>query len=173
VLLYTRPVKGAGPTSSLWSWDGTSWTRLADGPEPASSGDLLYDGRRVLLVGGSDATAPTETWAWAGGAWSRLSPATPLPALGIAGTAYERQHRLVVVLLRGAAGMETWVWDGAGWARLHPANEPPLSTGGWLLWDQRASSLVWYGPAQADGRTQIWRWDGRDWTLVATERGVG
>jgi hypothetical protein len=172
VLLYVSQGKVGGWASSLWGWDGTSWTRLADGPEPSISGDLLYDGRRVLLVGASGGTPARETWAWAGDSWSRLSPATDLPTLGIAGAAYDSSHGRVVVLLEGAARTETWVWNGVTWSRLHPAHQPPLSAGGRLVWDNRASGLDWYGSAGAGGSVPIWRWDGRDWTVIAKEGGV-
>lgn len=172
VLLYVSPWKPGGLASSLWSWDGTSWTRLDDGPGPSIPGQLLYDGRRVLLVGAPGGASASETWVWAGGSWSRLSPATDLPTLAMAGAAYDSSRGRVVVLLDGTVRTETWVWDGVTWSRLHPAHQPPLSQGGLLYRDRSGSRLDWYGPAEADGSTQMWRWDGRDWALVARERGV-
>ena len=147
-----------GETDALWRWDGRSWTKLANGGV-AASGRLVFDGRRVLLVG------QQGTWAWDGRAWSRLSPATPLPALPIAGAAFDGVRRRVVALVAGPAGPETWTWDGATWSRAHPAHEPVLSPGGRLVGGGGAG--LWFDGAQ------LWAWDGRDWTLAGRKGGHG
>ncbi|HEX5073451.1 MAG TPA: hypothetical protein VFW03_09605, partial [Gemmatimonadaceae bacterium] len=70
-----------GVLNDLWSWDGTSWKKLADsGPEPRVMGYIAYDKQRdrIVLFGGRrgvpDNSDLADTWEWDGATWRRVSP---------------------------------------------------------------------------------------------------
>jgi hypothetical protein len=69
----------AEDTMDTWTWNGTSWTRLAPAasPPPRDGFGLTYDSGRslVVLAGGFPfgAADPTSTWGWNGVTWSNLS----------------------------------------------------------------------------------------------------
>lgn len=67
----------------FWAWDGTAWTRLNPLPTPAprNSAHFAFDGRRLLLYGGSvpqpggppgSLTLCNELWAWEESVWKQL-----------------------------------------------------------------------------------------------------
>ncbi len=69
--------RGGGVLSDTWEWDGVSWrnkTPSGGGPGPLTGHAMAYDGRGVILFGGSP-DAPNkkcraETWRWDGKAWA-------------------------------------------------------------------------------------------------------
>ena len=112
---------GASTLGDLWSWNGTSWTRLStSGPPPRDDAVLAFDGRRqrlVLFGGRSGQTLLADTWEWDGTAWSKLAiDSAPSPRFWHS-TAFD-SARGVTVLFGGYDGSdagETWEWDGVGW----------------------------------------------------------
>jgi hypothetical protein len=59
-----------------WEWDGTEWKEIhaMPAPSPRSSPAGAFDGKRVLVFGGTGEPAAllSDTWAWDGSAWSKL-----------------------------------------------------------------------------------------------------
>lgn len=68
--------------SDTWHWDGATWTQVAGGGPPATSGSAMaFDGQRAfcVLVGGWNGTLNGQDWEWDGTSWtpgSRTAPFT-------------------------------------------------------------------------------------------------
>jgi hypothetical protein len=86
VLFDGGDCNSCGGPGQTWSWNGTTWTRLAPRASPPASGgwSMAYDmaTATVLLYGGMSygypmVTALDETWSWNGTTWTRLSPGPP------------------------------------------------------------------------------------------------
>lgn len=176
-----------GRVRDMWAWDGRCWAvlRPADGqlPSARSRGFIAHDPdhQRILLFGGQgqDAPALRQFWSWAGGRWTRL-PDAPMSATSSDGAmAYDgARHQLVLLITpssvrngnRTAASlpMETWLYDREAWRRAAPAHPFPYNP-------SAAVSSAAFDPASqhvlvartASGPTEIWSWDGQDWSLTA------
>jgi hypothetical protein len=107
------------PQGDTWEWDGWKWASAADtGPAPRWGHVMAYDGKSVLLYGGTKGnTYPDDlfgdTWAWDGKYWTQLQDIGPsarsFPAMG------HDSARGRVVLFGGYSGAQavvrdTWEW---------------------------------------------------------------
>jgi len=128
--------------SDMWSFDGTSWTKLDVSATPgirfgAQVGVNPVSGR-VLLFGGLVARP-------------RASDPT--------GKTLEQVYL-----------NDTWEWNGAGntWTQITPSDatpEPEKRENGSLTWDPIAQKMVLYaGYAEGFYRSDLWTWNGVDWT---------
>jgi hypothetical protein len=68
---------------------------------------------------------------------------------------------------------DTWEFDGQIWWRHSPAHSPPAVYGHTMTFDEARGVVVLFGGKngwRAGHRfiSDIWEWDGRDWTQVAT-----
>jgi hypothetical protein len=66
-----------GMLGDTWSWNGTTWQKLADtGPEPRAMGYLAYDRNRdrIVMFGGRRGWPDdlNDTWEWDGATWKRV-----------------------------------------------------------------------------------------------------
>lgn len=69
-----------GMAGETWSWDGTTWRRLATtGPAPRALAQMAFDRKRgVMVLFGGRIRYPLdsdETWEWNGTAWRRVGGA--------------------------------------------------------------------------------------------------
>jgi hypothetical protein len=150
-----------------WSWNGTDWTRLRPAHLPSFViGTLVFDGKRLVLIGGSPDGNRLETWGWSGSDWTlldaRRGSITPfLPA-----AFHARTQK--VVLFGGGPGDDTWTWDGSKWARQHPKHSPAVDPRQ-LVYDKVLAKVVTVG-GLSDGEAikGVYAWDGSDWTAIGT-----
>lgn len=170
-----------GPAQT-WSWDGTTWTRLADllitdveGPQafafdPVSGHALLLSSLKPATGSGS----ATRMWMWDGHTWALGRPPSAFAdtageaRLATVGTGPSgRTGRGVLALLEDGRGSHmTWLWDGVTWSQ--------RASGGTLSYDPQLSSTMAEDPTTGDvvliaaadsGRRdgQTWLWDGATW----------
>jgi len=161
-------------SNELWSWDGSSWRRLAaDGPSPRRDAFFVFDSarERAVLFGGvtkfSPTTVASDTWEWDGSAWKQVATTGP-SGRQIAGGGYDAQRRRVV--LYGGSGTDhfatttdTWEWDGASWARRATTGAGPLQVPGPAVFSESRKALVMLVGDFSSGPTQFWQWDGTSW----------
>jgi hypothetical protein len=123
-------------------------------------------------------------WSWAGGQWTRLgdSPASPNNLGG--GVGYDAaRHQLVVVAMPPAFrvgwddpspfSMDTWLHDSS-WHRADPVHKLPFIGSTDMVFDPMSGHLLI--PRMLSDTSEVWSWDGHDWSLTAeqipTHRGV-
>ena len=137
---------GLGPLNDTWTWDGTSWTQVADsddpgctttctgGPPTTVSGSMAYDppSNQLILFGGGGYNS-NATWNFDGTAWTQLADGTdpgctdsctlsPPPRSG-SGLEYDPAVQQLV-LFGGLDGNgftllnDTWTWDGTAWTQV-------------------------------------------------------
>jgi hypothetical protein len=174
----------------LWVWDGGCWARVqARGDAPgdrAAAGLTTYDpdGKRVLLFGGTPNDL-RQVWSWADGQWTRLADSPASPSIIGGAIAYDvARHQLVVAVMppafRGGLddprvfSMDTWLWDGGTpWRRADPAHKLPFRPES-MVFDPSTNTVL--ASRLIGATTEVWSWDGRDWTLalaqIPTYRGV-
>src|SRR5262245_9610652 len=162
-----------------WSWDGTTWRRLAPAHVPAArwafglATDMFR--QRIVLHGGSsdllgaNATR-TDTWVWTGSDWIRLvTNSGPRPVLEF-GFAFD-WSRGVMVMFGGdplvGFTSDTWLLLDDVWIRDPVPQSPALRTACPLAYDVARRSIVmfggWDGAAIADTWSYtvpaVGRWD--------------
>jgi hypothetical protein len=139
VLFDGGDCNSCGGPGQTWSWNGTTWTRLAPPASPPASGwssPMAYDPatQTVVLFDGGECNScggPGQTWSWNGTTWTRLAPRASPPASGGWSMAYDMAT--ATVLLYGGMSYgypmvtaldETWSWNGTTWTRLSPGPPP-------------------------------------------------
>jgi hypothetical protein len=141
------------PPVGTWSWDGTTWTQLADvGPPQRVLSPLAYDAsrQRVVHFGGLNvgATPARDTWEWDGNTWEQVEDIGPGSRYGHAMTGTAG-----ATLLFGGEDLETgpgellrdtWTWDGKRWHQRQDMGPSPR----WmpaLSWDAARNRAVLFG----------------------------
>ncbi len=135
---------GLGPSNDTWTWDGTSWTQVADSGDPGCtntctasppetiSGSLAYDvpANQLILFGGGEYNS-NATWNFDGTTWTQVADATdpgctdtctssPDPRSG-AGMEYDPAVQQLVLFggLDSSTNLnDTWTWDGTTWTQV-------------------------------------------------------
>jgi hypothetical protein len=144
---------GLGPLNDTWTWDGTSWTQVADSGDPGCttactdsppttvSGSMAYDlpANQLILFGGGGYNS-NATWNFDGTAWSQLADGTdpgctdtctssPPPRSG-SGMEYDPAVQRLVLFggLNDATSFssvnDTWTWDGTAWTQVDDDADP-------------------------------------------------
>jgi hypothetical protein len=155
-----RTLVWEGQARHTWSWDGNDWTQLQPGHIPGIwSGKLIFDGKRLILCGGSFDGNRRETWGWNGVDWSLIAsghaPDLPMPA------AFHATTGKVVA----SGGGDTWTWDGMKWGREHPAHSPADGPRH-LFYDKALNRVVGFVGTDQGAITGIYGWDGSDWSAL-------
>jgi hypothetical protein len=147
-----------------WSWDGNDWTQLQPAHIPGLwEAKLVFDGKRLILNGGSLDGNRMETWGWNGIDWS-LVAAGHAPDFPFLPAAFDAASGKVVVY-GGGPGDDTWTWDGMKWGREHPAHSPAARPRH-LLYDKALSRVVGFAATDQGTITGIYGWDGSDWSAL-------
>jgi hypothetical protein len=153
--------------TDTWSWDGTNWTQLAQGPSLFGAVGTFDMARGELLVFGTPLTGPpAQTWALKGNGWRRLQPTSSPTARGQESIAYD--YATERVLLFGGWSQsqgylnDTWSWDGTNWTRLQPLHSPSPRMGASMCWTSLGTVLFAGYPLIAD----TWLWGGSDWAAA-------
>jgi hypothetical protein len=174
-----------GQEQATWSWDGTDWTRVADGPTTfwagAPDAAMAYDQTRgrVLLYGLTSQPLPNQasgsrpggpqTWTWTGSRWQAMNPRhSPGPRI-YTSMAYDPNTRKVL-LFGGVLAQtmfdyldDTWMWDGSDWTQLAPAHSPAPRGNTTTVPYAAQSRLLLVGGNDTADRPDAWAWDGLDW----------
>jgi hypothetical protein len=178
-----------GQEQATWSWDGSDWTRVADGPTTfwagAPDSAIAYDASigRVVLYGlvaqagancwvASTQCSP-QTWTWNGTTWQTMNPRHSPPPRLYSNMAYDPTTGRV--LLFGGHSIpdtpnhylgDTWGWDGSDWTQLSPAHIPPPRQSPALVTYAARSRVLMVGGAEEGELSDAWAWDGHDWTPI-------
>ena len=175
---------GRGQTNDkTWEFDGSAWTKVADGGPPARQAFVMvFDERRartVVFGGIGVATPPTppsplgDLWEFDGRTWTRITAANGPSPRHSAGAAYDsKRGRVIVFGGFGADGMlgDTWAWDGRAWTRLADASPtgPDARGMGYLAYDRKRDRVVLFGGRKGwpIDLNDTWEWDGAAWKRV-------
>ena len=164
----------------VWSWDGTTWTKVAGGglndswPFSASHyGEVssLAADNDYLYAGLGAGSADGEVWRYDGTSWIKIGGDSinsgwtnyveNIYAMGIYG------GNLAVGLGRSAGDGEVWQWDGTAWAKI---GGDGLS-GSWAS-SYSVETMTIYdnqlcvGLGNVTGSAALWCWDGTTWTNI-------
>jgi hypothetical protein len=157
-----------GPAAT-WTWDGTTWTRVADVPLGATETvqALASDptsGHVLLLTDVYPPSSPpphpsphtslfaTHTWTWDGRTWTLRHPSQSFPVVptqfagsgptlaSIGVGAADRLRRGVLAVLETPDGVaNTWLWDGSTWSQQAAGTTPPYYPVGATMAEDAAS----------------------------------
>ena len=162
----------------LWSWDGSTWSWLANEPPP---------GPRVLIIGilesagiaydpdvsGVLAVNETGTHLWDGSSWQDLTYSGPSRRVH-AQLVYDPARHVVVLFgggdyaTNGTYLNDTWTWDGKRWHQQTPSSSPDIGLlGANLVWDNARQVVLLFGGMRDTTTDRVvsatWAWDGSDW----------
>jgi hypothetical protein len=126
-VMYGGYITNVGYSRETWEWDGSAWTRRADGPPGNERGRMAYDPVRQVSVYASvmfsGGVYHPETWEWDGrgaGTWTARQ-VTGMPDLGTFAMDYDPRVGAVVAALSGlnnGGPSSTWKWTGTVWEPL-------------------------------------------------------
>ncbi len=132
VILFGGNVSGPAASDETWELVGDEWDQLSPSTTPTARifHRMIYDGTRVLMMGGSDDTGATEydeTWEYVGGDWNELTGLTPIAS----GTSHVIRHEMVwddggsraLALIPTTGGDRTWEFSSGDWSLLTLATE--------------------------------------------------
>ena len=167
----TEDGSAAGDRASTWSWNGTSWSRVAtSGPSARHDASMVYDAsrQRVVLYGGRSGSFPnevllTDTWEWNGTVWSRVADTGP-SARAHQHIAYDRSRSRTV--LYGGFDIPTqtelrdiWEWNGATWTKAN-ASGPSNSVAVGVGYEEGASLTLLVSLDNATSKIVVDAWNG-------------
>jgi hypothetical protein len=141
------------PPVGTWTWDGSTWTQVADvGPPQRVFAALAYDASREGAVhfGGlnRDGTFERDTWEWDGNAWEQVADIGPLPRYGHGMTGTAGATLLFGGVRPGGPPYEllqdTWTWDGSRWHQRQDMGPSPRVYPA-LSWDGARNRGVLFG----------------------------
>jgi hypothetical protein len=194
--------------NDTWTWDGTSWSQVADSSDPGcttscigspparSGGAMAYDpaiGKVVLFGGLGDAT--NDTWTWDGTSWTQVADGgdpgctttcTDSPPPTISGAmAFDVPANQLIMFGGGEYnGNATWNFDGTTWTQLDDGTDagctdactssPPPRSGAGMEYDPAVQAVVLFGGLNNfTNVNDTWTWDGTAWTQVDDDADPG
>ena len=157
-----------------WRWNA-GWTPLEDGtplvpPRFSAAAAVDLAGRRMLVHGGTENTATTQSSMMWSGTWQRFSNTAADSSPGRVSNAamtYDTARRQFVHFggfntTTSSTVNDTWVFDTA-WSKKLPAGTLPAPRlGHVLVYDAARERTVLFG---GTGFDDTWLWDGTQWTL--------
>lgn len=165
--------------ADTWEYDGSVWTKVADGvPHKSYGPGMAFDSTRksVMMVAGQtdNANAWREAWTWDGSTWLRESTAGPTNGYGVSFD-YDRTrgHGVLfggsVIFGNVARFNNTWTWNGLVWTQLNPVNKPSVRRFAPMVFDPARDAMVLFGGDGANGvfANDTWTWNGTNWTQLA------
>jgi putative Ig domain-containing protein/IPT/TIG domain-containing protein len=162
-----------GSTNSTWTWDGSTWTRVATTaiPSGVSEAQMAYDASTKQLI--LFATSGT-TWNWTGSNWVRLTPATSPPPTRQDSLAYDGATSQLVLFggqksVGGSTTIsgDTWTWNGVTWTQQHPAASPSARLGAGMAYDPASSQMLLFGGSSGQSAlADTWNWTGTTWAKL-------
>lgn len=153
----------------VWTWNGRSWTQLANAPHFSDAAAAYDEVRHVVVVLGA-AREGVGTWTWDGSAWKLASSGAPYPRIAPS-ICFDRSHG--TVLLFGGSGLtplnDTWLWNGTAWTEQSPAHKPAARFLSATACGTRP--LVFGGLGSfsvSPPLSDTWTWTGSDWQQLLT-----
>ncbi len=179
VLLFggaRRMPDGTGRDSTLWSWNGSSWSSQTTALAEPANDAAAYDPERNRLVmhGGSGLGAGVEldeTLEWDHHAWQLIRSAGP-GARAHHAMVYDAVRKQIVLFGSSddTPDTDTWGWDGHAWKKLASDGPPARGVYGVAFDTQRGVTVI-FGGCCARGVGLLgdtWEWDGQRWTHILT-----
>jgi hypothetical protein len=164
VLLFGGVDNSNAELDDLWSWNGSTWTRLAATTGGREMGTDMYatptDVFSVSPAGRVQRLSDTR--------WVPVSPSTT-PARALAAYAYDSARGRLVRFgggdAPGQAARETWEFDGQSWT-LVSTQGPSARFFPSMAYDPLGGVTVLFGGLSLSEQKldDTWEWDGRDWT---------
>ena len=181
---------GGSPVNELWAFDGTSWSlktanNAAGSPPARDKAGVCWDPSRgkLIVFGGESASGALldDTWEWDPNtnAWSQIMTVTNPPARRWLAIGYHPGTQ-EVLLFGGldAAGVhlnDTWsLVGGLVWVNYTPSVVPSTRRQHSLVTRPDFGDLILCAgqdasfTAPANWRTDVFSWNGSDWTLIPT-----
>lgn len=173
----------------IWSWDGRTWSRIADNPvqEPfataaadPASGQIAFGG--IGQTGACSCTPPPAInlggdYVSSGGAQTWTPAAGDTPSWGRAATAYDPiSQRIITTDGSGQVSLQwTYAWDGHQWTRIIETDVPigqhdpaqPFGPCNAATDDAAGRIVLACEPAPALASAATWTFDGKAWQSVA------
>ena len=162
------------PSSTIWEWDGKSWTRRNNTVWPPRRvfEAMAYDAvrKRWVLFGGYPAIGLylNDTWEWDGNTWQQQSPLVSPPARRGALMTFDGSTGQVVLVSgydKVTWFQDTWTYDGKTWTQIGTAL-PPNTYPEALAYDALRERLVMFGTPSNRPYSSLAEWDGSAWNLV-------
>lgn len=157
-------------TTSTWTFDGATWTRVATANNPPGrSRAMAYDpdSSVVMLYGGGFNGVPDDTWTWDGTTWTEKHPATTAGGCALDQLAYDAAVRQMILLCQSSAGVSMWSWTGATWTQLHPSAMPPAAWQPMMTYDAIRGELVYFCQPKASPAPETWTYANGNWKKAA------
>lgn len=177
-MMFGGYLEDGTPTAETWLLRDQTWQRLSTlaSPPPRGAAGLAWDGREILLFGGSASLGSDQvmrdTWTFDGVSWTRV--ATPVaPSARSVGPAMVGDPRGVVLYggyspsdpgSQGGNLGDTWRWhtSSRSWARVAAGGPGPRRTH--LVWEPRAGHVLLVGGAAEVLHDDVWALsDGDRW----------
>jgi Galactose oxidase, central domain len=164
----------ASVLDDTWTWNGSDWAQQQPKTSPPTQAApaMAYDGATstVVLFGGGSSLLQNDTWTWNGSNWARQAPRTSPPGREEASMAYDGATSTVVLFGGLGADMalnDTWAWDGATWTEQVPK---PGVVGTLNSVTCTGARNCWAVGSPTTGNSSfIYHWNGRSWTVVASQ----
>ncbi|MCP4417008.1 MAG: hypothetical protein GY805_10320, partial [Chloroflexi bacterium] len=146
--------------NETWEFDGADWaviTTTTQQPNAVYGADMVYDGSRILLFGGSDVTdAPlAETWTFNGTDWTQLAPTTSPPNRTNHTLVYNSANGDIYLFGGNDGGVyfnDLWRFDGANWSEMTIAGQlPPARALHGMAYDANDNAILMFGGRNASG----------------------
>lgn len=183
VVMYGGEHEGVA-LGDTWEFDGNAWTQVMTSPAPAprSHHVMAYDPERSVIVmagGQANPLQPTnpmptsDTWELDGTTWREVTGAS---FAFISSAAAFDPATDSVIAFGGYSGVPatssdlTLRFTGQQWQALSVAGPPQAREGAVMLTDPVRDDVVMiggYNRASIQIFTQVQRWDGATWTLLA------
>ncbi len=167
--------------AEVWSWNGTTWTKIGGDTLNSSWDSVSYEGVYSLaddgtnLYAGLGSTAgDNEVWKWNGSAWSKIGG-------DAVNSGFTNTHTIVQSLVYAnstlyaglqatANNSEVWSFNGTSWTRIGGGGINK-SWGYFNLQNvesmTRSGDYLYAGTGYTvAGNALIWRFDGTSWQLV-------
>ncbi len=188
-VVFTVGAQGVGGLSYVWRRDGVPL--IDDGRiTGVATANLTINGMRYEDEGTYDClvTDSCETRG-TGGAdldmesppqWVHRTTLGPVRRVPFSTDMVYDAARGVCVLYGGTAATspvamnyadDTWEWDGIEWTRRFPAHSPGLRADHEMVYDSVRNRVLLFGghtPTAWPGSSEVWEYDGNDWTLMTT-----
>lgn len=164
---------GAGTSSSLWEWNGSSWATRVAATMPLRWGPgIAFDpvrGRLLLFGGLNSAALLNDSWEWDGTAISQRQFLVAPPSRWMPAMTFDAAGGRILMFggIGGAfaALTDTWEYDGFGWTEVFPATVPSgipaLSPPHLQYCGLTATAVLLTG--RLNGSYATWEWIGSNW----------
>ena len=137
--------------TDTWEWNGTAWSKLADGGPPARVHQhMAYDRTRArtVLYGGFD--IPTQMqlhdiWEWNGAAWTKASTSAPATTVAVGVAFDEATTSLLLFSLDNATNkvvVDTWSGSALSRSAISAPSCAPIAESAVSLGSR---GLLWFG----------------------------